>query len=128
MRSLALVLLLVTSPALADIARPRPAPEEKKPAPKPKAEVKFPLPKDAGAAEAAPGGGGKIVTHQVPRGRDAVVAEVRELLKKDGWQVTRDDKSPSGRAVRIEVKKSETLIKASFTGDDARTVIILTLP
>ena len=127
MRSIAIIVLLSAAPALADIAPPRPAPEEKKPPAKKKADAKFPLPKDASGGENAPGGGGKISVHQVPRGRDVVVAEVRELLKKDGWSITRDDSSPSGRAIRIEVKKGDTLIKASFTGDTAKTAIILTM-
>ena len=103
------------------------------PKPKPDAPAKvdgdaFPLPKDATPAEAAPGGGGKIWTHQVPRGRDVVIGEIRDLLKKGAWTITKDDSSPSGRAIRLEVKKGDKLIKASFTGDATRTAIILTLP
>jgi len=123
MRRLVLGIMLLSPPALADVAPPRPAPVKPKPA-----EAKFPLPKDATGGESAPGGGGKIVMHQVPRGRDAVITEVRELLKKGGWTVVKDEASPSGRAIRLEVKQGATVIKASFTGDATRTAIILTLP
>ncbi len=88
----------------------------------------FPVPKDAGAPSAAPGGDGKIQLYKVPRGRDAVVAEVREALKTGGWTVTKDTASPSGNAIRLEVKKGEIVIMARFTGDANQTAIILTLP
>lgn len=96
-----------------------------KPAP---AATSLPLPKDATAPSDAPGGGGKIQVYQVPRGRDAVVAEVRGLWKAASWTITKDDPSPSGRAIRIEVKKGDALYKVSFTGDATRTAIIVTLP
>jgi hypothetical protein len=92
------------------------------------AAARLPLPKDAAAPSDAPGGGGKIQVYQVPRGRDAVVAEVRELLKAGKWTITKDDPSPSGRAIRIEVKNGDALYKVSFTGDATRTAIIVTLP
>jgi len=93
-----------------------------------KAAPTFPVPKDAGKPEAAPGGDGKILVYKVPRGRDAVFAETKEALKKDGWTITKDAGSPSGRALRIEVKKGDTLVKASFTGDADQTALIVTLP
>jgi hypothetical protein len=123
MHRLVLAIMLCSTPAFADVAPPKPTPVKPKPA-----EAKFPLPKDATGGESQPGGAGKIQMHQVPRGRDAVITEVRALLKKDGWTIAKDEASPSGRAIRLEVKKGATLIKASFTGDATRTAIILTLP
>ena len=87
----------------------------------------FPLPKDAGPGGAAPGGGGKIQVFNVPRGKDAVLAELRAQLKADGWTTEVDQTSPRG-AVRLELKKGTVVIKASLTGDASRTAIILTLP
>ncbi len=93
-----------------------------------KASADFPLPKDAGAPAAAPGGGGKISVYQVPRGRDVVVAEVKDALKQGGWTLVKDDPSPSGRAIRLEVKKGDRTYKVSFTGDATKTALILTSP
>jgi hypothetical protein len=89
---------------------------------------KFPIPKDATGGESQPGGGGKILLYKVARGRDAVVAEVKASLKSGGWTLVKDDSSPSGRAIRLEVKKNAKVYKVSFTGDDTRAAIILTLP
>ncbi len=90
--------------------------------------VSFPLPKDAKAPEMAKGGGGKIGTYSVPRGREVVTTEVRASLKKDKWEIVKDEPSPSGNATRIQAKKGGQLWKVSFTGDATRTVIILTRP
>ena len=87
----------------------------------------MPLPKDAKASDLAPGGD-KILVYQVPRGRDAVIAEMRELFKKGKWEIAKDDPSPSGRAIRLELKKDGLLFKVSFTGDDTKTAIIVTNP
>jgi hypothetical protein len=119
-------------------AAPPPDPYETVPA----TEYPFPLPKDATPQKAAasdktskkPSAPSKktapprITVYDVPRGRDAVVAEVRAALKKDGWEITKDEPSPSGNAVRLTVKRSGKLWKASFTGDDQRAVLILTAP
>jgi hypothetical protein len=124
-RNVALALSLGSSV----VAGAGPAPERRdapaKPAP---AAADLPLPKDATAPSEAPGGGGKIRVYQVPRGRDVVIAEVRELLKAGKWTITKDDPSPSGRAIRIEVQRGDTVYKVSFTGDATRTAIIVTLP
>jgi hypothetical protein len=123
-RRLVLAFLLAAPvPALADRA-PEPKPAPKKPEAVGEA---FPIPKDATAPAEAPGGRGKIQTYQVPRGKDAVIAEVRGALKAGGWTIARDETSPRG-AVRLEVKKGERTWKASFVGDAAKTAIVLTLP
>jgi len=93
-----------------------------------KAKPQFPLPKDASAPDNAPGGGGKIQVYKVPRGRDAVVAETRKALADGGWTITNTSGEEHSRAIRLEVKKGDTVIKASFTGDATQTAIILTLP
>jgi hypothetical protein len=123
MRTPLLALLIFSAPAYAT-PEPVDTPSKVKPA-----EPTFPIPKDATGGDSQPGGGGKIVMYQVPRGRDAVVKEVKKALETGGWTITKDDPSPSGRAIRIEVKsKTAKLYKVSFTGDDSRTAIILTLP
>jgi len=94
----------------------------------PVVQESFPLPKDAAAPQAAKGGGGRIQTFSVPRGREAVVTEVRGLLKAGRWEIMKDEPSPSGNAIRLTVKKSGRVWKASFTGDATRTVLILTAP
>jgi hypothetical protein len=109
----------------------------------PAAEYPFPLPKDATrqtsenkkqpTKEPAPSKGDKsgasrIQIYDVPRARAEVVTEVRAALKKDGWEITKDEPSPSGNAVRLTIKRSGKVWKASFTGDDKRAVIILTVP
>jgi hypothetical protein len=122
MRSLLFALLLgAAAPA---VAAPTPVPLD---APA-KSTSDFPVPKDAGAPEAAPGGGGKILLYKIPRGRAAVVAEVKSALGAPGWTITKSTESPSGNAIRIEVKHGDKLFKVSFTGDDTRTAMILTLP
>jgi hypothetical protein len=90
--------------------------------------VVFPLPKDAQAPAPTKGGGGRIDTYSVPRGRAVVTAEVRASLKKGKWEIVKDEPSPSGNATRIQAKKAGQLWKVSFTGDADRTVIILTRP
>ncbi len=87
----------------------------------------IPLPKDAKSTGAAPGGAGKIVTYDVQRGRDAVAKELEELLRKDGWKVDSNEKSPRG-SVRMTVSKDKTVVKLSLAGDATRCAIILTLP
>lgn len=89
---------------------------------------KFPVPADATGGESQPGGGGKILMYKVARGRDTVVTEVKAALAKGGWKIEKDTKSPSGNAVRLEVKKGDKLYKVSFTGDTSQTALILTLP
>jgi hypothetical protein len=90
---------------------------------------KFPIPKDASAGKDAPGGGGKIQMYTVPRGRDAVVKEVKEALAKGGWKIEKEAPSPNGKSIRMEVKKGDKLYKVSFTSDGSpQTAIILTLP
>jgi hypothetical protein len=54
----------------------------------------FPLPKDAAPPAAVKGGEGRIRTYEVPRGRDAVVAEVRTALGNGGWKIVKDEASP----------------------------------
>lgn len=121
MRSLLVALMLLSVPAFA-------APEPVDAPSKQKAEDKFPIPKDASGAENAPGGGGKIQVYKVPRGREAVVTEVKKALEGGGWTIAKESKSPSGNAIRLEVKKGDKLYKVSFTGDDKQTGIVLTLP
>lgn len=117
----------------------------------PAAEYPFPLPKDATRQNSDPKttkqpskepddvptkqpskgdktGASRIQIYDVPRPRAAVVTEVRAALKKDGWEITKDEPSPSGNAVRLTIKRSGKIWKASFTGDDKRAVIILTVP
>ena len=98
----------------------------------------FPLPKDAvtqrgdkntkattkPTKQSAP----RITTYDVPRGRNAVVAEARAALKTGNWEIVKDEPSPSGNAVRLTVKKNGKTWRAAFTGDDTRAVIILTAP
>jgi hypothetical protein len=123
MRPLLLALLIFSSPAYAN-----PTPVDTPSKTKPITGDTFPIPKDATGGESQAGGGGKILMYKVPRGRDAVAKEVRESLKTGGWTITKDTTSPSGSAIRLEVKKADKLYKVSFTGDDTRTALILTLP
>ena len=97
----------------------------------------FPLPKDAvsqsdprdkAPSKTTKSSDNRINTYDVPRGRDAVVTEVRATLKTKKWEIVKDEPSPSGNAVRLIVKKNGKTWKASFTGDDTRAVIILTRP
>ncbi|MDB4961189.1 MAG: hypothetical protein JWP01_1188 [Myxococcales bacterium] len=94
----------------------------------PAAPDAFPFPADAEAPAPTKGSDGRIATYRVPRGREVVVAEVRAALKTGGWEITKDEPSPSGNAVRLTLKKNAATWKASFTGDSARTVIIVTSP
>ena len=122
LRTLAIALVVALGTGSAWAEKPSP------PKPTAPAAAAFPLPKDATAPTAAPGGGGAIQVYQVPRGRDAVIAEMRELFKAGGWAITKDDPSPSGRAIRLEVTKDKKVYKVSFTGDASKTAIIVTLP
>lgn len=88
----------------------------------------YPLPPDAKAPEVVKGGGGRIRTYKVPRGRAAVVTEARAALAAGKWQIVKDEASPSGSATRIQAKRGGALWKASYTGDDNATVIIVTAP
>lgn len=123
MRSILLVAAITLSGLIADAAPP-PAPA---PAEAPAADA-FPLPRDAAPPKAAKGGGGRIQTYEVPRGRDAVVAEVKAALGKGGWKIAKEDLSPSKAAVRLQVEKNAKLWRVSFVGDATRTQIILTVP
>ncbi|MBA3460777.1 MAG: hypothetical protein H0T46_12490 [Deltaproteobacteria bacterium] len=120
LRALAVALSLAVIPATALAERVEPPVQAE--------VVAFPLPKDAKAPEMTKGGGGRIGTYNVPRGRAVVTAEVRAALKRDRWEIVKDEPSPSGNATRIQAKKAGQLWKVSFTGDEARTVIILTRP
>ncbi|MBL9016768.1 MAG: hypothetical protein JNL83_21455 [Myxococcales bacterium] len=121
LRALALAVALITS--LAPTAHAEaPAP------PVAEADPVFPLPKDAQAPAAVKGGGGKIQTYNVPRGRGPVVEELRGALKAGKWEIVKDEASPSGNATRIQAKKAGKLWRVSVTGDDTRAVIILTVP
>ncbi len=57
-----------------------------------------------------------------------MTAEALASLASGKWEVVKDEPSPSGTATRIQARKSGKLWKASFTGDDKQTVIILTVP
>lgn len=120
LRSLAFALSLVAAQATAPATARAEAPVTE--------SVRFPLPADAQAPQATKGGGGKIQTYNVPRGKAAVTDEARAALKSAKWEIVKDEPSPSGNATRIQAKKGGQLWKVSFTGDDKRTVIILTVP
>ena len=121
LRALVLSVALITPLAPAVVYAEAPAaPAE--------AEPVFPLPKDAKAPEAVKGGGGKIRTYNVPRGKAAVADELRAALKAGAWEIVKDEASPSGNATRIQAKKAGKVWRASVTGDTARSVIILTVP
>ena len=126
MRSFLVALVLATTAAHATPS-PQPVDAPTKKGPKPQPSGKFPLPKDAVLSE-TPAGGGRILMYKVPRGRDAVVAEVRQRLGQGGWKLTKESTSPSGSAVRLEATHGDKLYKVSFTGDDAQAGLILTLP
>lgn len=119
LRALVLAVALIT-PLLPTAARAE--------APVVAADPVFPLPKDAAAPAAVKGGGGKIQTFNVPRGRTVVTDELRAALKAQKWEIVKDEPSPSGNATRIQAKKAGKLWRVSLTGDTSRTVIILTLP
>lgn len=112
-------------PAAASAAEPAPRTQEP-PAFKvgPKG---LPLPLDSGPPESAPGGGGKILTYQIPRGVKLVVKEQREFLKQESWTIDSDETSPRG-ALRLVVTKNGTTIKLSMLGDDRKTAFVVTLP
>jgi len=132
-RSLLAVVVAVGTIVSVAQAAPAADPYESVPA----AEVPFPLPKDAKrqqsdskttkqppTKEPSKGdksGASRILIYDVPRPHADVVAEVRAAL-------TKDEPSPRGSAVRLTVKRSGKIWKASFTGDDKRAVIILTVP
>jgi hypothetical protein len=113
-----------SSPLGARIVRAWPAAEE---APYKEGPHGFPLPNDATEGGEVPGGGGKVRVYDVPRGRPAVAAELRKLLKLAGWKITGDEVSPKG-TVRLKCEKKGVLIAASIAGTDAASSIILTLP
>lgn len=119
LRALVLAVALITPLVPAPVRAEAPVAE---------AEPSFPLPKDAAAPAAVKGGGGKIQTFNVPRGRVAVTDELRAALKAQKWDIVKDEPSPSGNATRIQAKKAGKLWRVSLTGDASRTVIILTLP
>lgn len=120
LRSLVLATSLLAAPAALSTVAHAEAPAA--------SSAVYPLPADAKAPAPAKGGGGKIATYSVPRGRTAVVTEAREALRTGKWEIVKDEPSPSGNAVRIQAKKAGALWKASYTGDDKATVIILTAP
>lgn len=122
MRNVLVALLLLAPPAALAEAPPVP------PAQKPAATATFPLPEGATGDTAVKGGGGRIRTYQVARGRDAVATETRAALKKGAWEITKDEPSPSGNAIRITAKKAGKEWVARFTGDAAKTTLILTAP
>ena len=126
MRSFLLALVLATTAAHATPS-PQPVEAPAKKGPKPQIAIKFPLPKDAVLADTQ-AGGGRILMYKVPRGRDAVVAELKQRLGQGGWKLTKESTSPSGNAVRLEATHGDKLYKVSFTGDDAQAGLILTLP
>lgn len=119
LRTLVLAVALLTPLAPAVVRADAPVAET---------EPVFPLPKDAAAPEAVKGGGGKIQTFNVPRGRAVVTAELRKALEAGKWEIVKDEPSPSGNATRIQAKKAGKLWRVSLTGDTSRTVIILTVP
>lgn len=120
LRSLVFALAAVAASTLAPARADTPAAE---------AEVRFPLPKDATSQpDYRKGGGGRIATYDVPRGKVAVTDEVRAALKEGKWEILKDEPSPSGNATRIQAKKGGKVWKVSFTGDKDRTTIIVTLP
>ncbi len=135
-RSLLAVVVAVGTIVSVAEAAPEVVPYESVPA----AESPFPLPKDATRQQSDSkstkqppskgdkSGASRIQIYDVPRARAEVVTEVRAALKKDGWEITKDEPSPSGNAVRLTIKRSGKVWKASFTGDDKRAVIILTVP
>lgn len=86
-----------------------------------------PMPKDAKALPPVKGGDGRLSVYDVARGRDAVVAEVRVLLKQDGWTVA-DEKTPKDAPVRLTATKDARTWKIAFDGDKAKTRIVVTRP
>lgn len=124
MRRLVLAITLLATPAF---AAPEPIDAPAKPAKPDKAPGIAWIPKDATGGGSQPGGGGKILMYEVARGQDAVVAEVKDLLKKAKATISKEEKSPRG-TVRLEVSDGGKLFKVSVTGDADRSAIIVTLP
>jgi hypothetical protein len=95
-----------------------------------KQRVAFPLPADAVAqretSKQKKVADTRIAIYDVPRGRDAVVTEVRAALDAGNWVVVKNVVSKS--SVRLILRKEGRTWKASFTGDDKRAVIIVTAP
>lgn len=120
LRTLFLATAFTLTAPVASFAQDKPAVTKK-----PAARDEFPLPKDATAPKAAPGGAGKIESYEVPRAKDAVLAELREALKKAGWLISKEEASPRG-TVRLEVKKGDRVVKVSVLGDATKTALILT--
>lgn len=128
MRSFVFVVLVTVGASGAALGAVQHEPPDAYEAPAGDAREAFPIPKDAGGGAAAKGGGGRIQLYKIPRGRDAVVAEVRAALDKGAWEIVKDEASPSGSAIRIAAKKDGKTWKASFTGDAKQTSLILTRP
>ena len=122
LRALALAVALITPLA------PSTAWAERAEAPAEAPAPAFPLPKDAAAPAPVKGGGGKIRTYNVPRGRGPVTAELRAALQAGAWEIVKDEVSPRGTATRMQVRKAGKEWRVSVTGDDQRSVIILTVP
>jgi hypothetical protein len=122
------LLLLATCQKNTPIVEPKSNPTIKEPAAQIKrGEGGFPLPADATDEGPAPGGGGKILTYDVPRGRDIVAEDLRKLLQSDGWRLDEDELSPRG-SIRITTTKDGATFKVSIAGDGERSKIILTVP
>ena len=85
----------------------------------------FPMPE---GAEPSPGGAGNVLLFKIARGREAVAGELRGLLAAEGWTIDSESMSPSGNAIRWQVSKQGTVVKASMTGDDSQAALILTVP
>jgi hypothetical protein len=97
-----------------------------------KESATFPLPKDAiaqrGDKTSKKSPDTRIAVYDVPRSRDAVVSEARAALATGKWVIVKDEASPSGSSVRLTIRKEGRTWKASFTGDDKQSVIIVTAP
>lgn len=120
LRSLMFALSLIAAPAMVSLVARAEAPLA--------GSATYPLPADAEAPQPTKGGGQKIRTYNVPRGKTVVTDEARAALRSGKWEIVKDEPSPSGNATRIQAKRAGKLWKASYTGDDNRTVIILTVP
>lgn len=121
LRTLALAISLLVAPSLGSIAKADAPVTATAPA-------TWPLPADAAKPQLTKGGGGKITTYNVPRGRADVVAEARKALEAGKWKIVKDEPSPSGNAIRIQASHAGKVWRASYTGDEKATVIIVTAP
>ncbi len=88
----------------------------------------FPMPKDA-SESMSPGMsvGDMIKTYEVPRSKEIVSAEERQLIEAAGWKILSDELSPRG-TLRLKVEKNGVKIAVSVTGTSDRTAIIVTFP